>query len=77
MSEWAYRTCTCGNRIHINFTCDKCDADPWNVRKQLEDAIDKLEKEKHRIELRLADIKGDIRDLKDSLKKSHIKKKKE
>lgn len=76
MSEWAYRNCNCGNRVHMNITCDICDGDPWNVRAEWEKAIDVLEKEKHRIELRLTAIRGDIRDSKDSLRKSHIRKKK-
>jgi hypothetical protein len=74
MSEWAYRNCTCGNRVHINFTCDKCDGDPWGVRDNILRAIEIVEKEKHRLELRLARIEEELKELKDDLKRSHMKK---
>lgn len=30
MSDWAYRNCECGKRVHINFKCE-CGCDPWNL----------------------------------------------
>jgi len=73
MSEWAYKNCTCGNRVHINTTCHECNADPWGVRKRIESHL--KEQEKLRIdckkELRL--IARNIADLKEDLKKSYHK----
>lgn len=60
MSEWAYRDCKCGNRVHINFTCDKCDADPWGVRDNIKREIEYLTKQKSDLLKELSDVENDI-----------------
>ena len=49
MSEWAYRNCKCGNRIHINFTCEKCNGDPWNERVKITNRMNELKSERKRL----------------------------
>lgn len=45
MSDWAYRNCECGSRIHMNTKC-KCGGDPWGINNRIQSNIDKLEEEK-------------------------------
>ncbi len=75
MSEWAYRNCKCGNRVHINFTCDKCDGDPWGVRDDIKREIDYLIIEKTELLKKLSDVKNDIKFHQNDLKKTYNLKK--
>ena len=45
MSNWAYRNCECGKRIHMNTKCE-CGGDPWGINERIQSNMDKLEKEK-------------------------------
>lgn len=49
MSEWAYRNCKCGNLVHINFTCKKCNGDPWNERVKSQNRINELKSERKKL----------------------------
>jgi len=65
MSAWAYKNCTCGERIHINFICDKCGGDPWKIRDEaflqaLED-IDELKTDLTHMIKRLERIENTIK----------------
>ncbi|MFA5207472.1 MAG: hypothetical protein WC428_02330 [Candidatus Paceibacterota bacterium] len=75
MSEWAYRECKCGNRVHINFICDKCDGDPWCVRDSIKFEIKILTAEKAKLLKKLCDIESNIKFYQDRLKKTHMLKK--
>lgn len=56
MSEWAYRNCKCGNRVHINFTCDKCNGDPWNERTKIINKINNLKSKRSELILEIKNI---------------------
>jgi hypothetical protein len=71
MSEWAYRNCKCGNRIHINFICEKCDGDPWNIRIAIQNYIDNLISEKKRLLDEISNINRNIEIKKEKLKRTY------
>jgi hypothetical protein len=76
MSEWAYRECKrCGNRVHINMTCDKCDGDPWGVREMIQNKIENLITKKVKLLKKLSDVKNDIKFHQNDLKKTYNLKK--
>ena len=72
MSEWAYRECKgCGNRVHINMTCDKCDGDPWGVRESIKREIESLTAEKVELLKELSDIENDLKFHQDHLERTY------
>ena len=73
MSEWAYRQCSCGNRVHINFTCSCCNGDPWNVRKGIQDIIDKKSKHINSLKKQIETVRQDIINLEKRLERTYKK----
>lgn len=76
MSETAYQKCEmCGNRVHINHTCkqwnkEKCQGDPWEVRKKLQSKIDDLKKQIRDTELAVKDMRSSLEGYMEQLLKS-------
>lgn len=68
MSEWAYRNCICGNRVHLSTTYDKCNGDPWGVREDIKTHINILEKERSECKKRTAALTKKINELKIEVK---------
>jgi len=66
MSEWTYRQCTCGLRIHINMKCD-CGGDPWKIAEKAKARIEELLAKRGELMEEVEDIDNVVESLKKDL----------
>lgn len=66
MGEWAWSTCNCGKRVHINFRCS-CGGDPWGIADKARNRIDELTNKKDKLIGEIDKIDKEIKQLKKKL----------
>lgn len=66
MNQYAFRTCECGNRVHLLKRC-QCGGDPWDVAGYVNNEIERLSKLLYDTNITVKGIEDKISDLQSKL----------